>query len=77
VRATLTSGRTYNQSNPEQRAISHVCLGNNAGDTPHLPTKQCDRMRAETFFPSCWDGKNVDSADHKSHVSLSVCDTPC
>jgi hypothetical protein len=25
-------------------------------------------MRAETFFPSCWDGKNLDSADHKSHV---------
>ncbi|KAG5970350.1 hypothetical protein E4U55_001725, partial [Claviceps digitariae] len=59
--------RTFNKSNPEQRAISHICLGNNAGDSPHLPTKQCDRMRAETFFPSCWDGKNLDSATHKSH----------
>lgn len=27
-------------------------------------------MRAETFFPSCWDGWNVDSADHKSHVRI-------
>ena len=21
------------------------------------------------FFPSCWDGKNLDSPDHKSHMS--------
>ncbi|KAG6006745.1 hypothetical protein E4U21_006730 [Claviceps maximensis] len=62
--------RTFNKSNPEQRAISHICLGKNAGDSPHLPTKQCDRMRAETFFPSCWDGKNVDSEDHKSHMAF-------
>ncbi|OAA40947.1 hypothetical protein NOR_05529 [Metarhizium rileyi] len=62
--------RTYNKSNPEQRAISHVCLGANAGDTPHLPTKQCDRMRAETFFPSCWDGTNLDSGNHKSHMAF-------
>ncbi|KAG5922085.1 hypothetical protein E4U53_003734 [Claviceps sorghi] len=62
--------RTFNKSNPEQRAISHICLGQNAGDWPHLPTKQCDRMRAETFFPSCWDGKNLDSADHKSHMAF-------
>ncbi|KAG5929020.1 hypothetical protein E4U42_007447 [Claviceps africana] len=62
--------RTFNKSNPEQRAISHICLGANAGDTPHLPTKQCDRMRAETFFPSCWDGQHLDSADHKSHMAF-------
>ncbi|KAG8424071.1 hypothetical protein J3458_000905 [Metarhizium acridum] len=62
--------RTYNHSNPEQRAISHVCLGANGGETPHLPAKQCDRMRAETFFPSCWDGRNLDSGDHKSHMAF-------
>ncbi|OAQ93330.1 WSC domain-containing protein [Purpureocillium lilacinum] len=63
--------RTYNQSNPEQRAISHVCLGQgDSPESPSLPTKQCERMRAETFFPSCWDGKNLDSASHKSHVAF-------
>ncbi|TQS32076.1 hypothetical protein Golomagni_07618, partial [Golovinomyces magnicellulatus] len=55
--------RTFNQSSPEQRAISHVCLdGANKGDTPSLTRLPCDRLRAETFFPSCWDGKNLDSA---------------
>ncbi|KAG6289368.1 hypothetical protein E4U09_005055 [Claviceps aff. purpurea] len=62
--------RTFNKTNPEQRAISHICLGENAGDTPHLPVKQCDRMRAETFFPSCWDGKNLDSPTHKHHMAF-------
>ncbi|PHH78570.1 hypothetical protein CDD80_6681 [Ophiocordyceps camponoti-rufipedis] len=63
--------RTYDASNPEQRAISHICLGPGASDdTPHLPTKQCERLRAETFFPSCWDGTNLDSANHKSHMAF-------
>lgn len=26
-------------------------------------------LRAEVFFPSCWDGINSDSADHKSHMA--------
>lgn len=27
-------------------------------------------VRAEIIFPSCWDGKNLDSDDHKSHVAF-------
>jgi hypothetical protein len=30
--------------------------------------KQCDTIRAEYYFPSCWDGESLDSDDHKSHV---------
>lgn len=26
-------------------------------------------VRAEILFPSCWDGVNLDSEDHKSHVA--------
>lgn len=30
----------------------------------------CDNgLRAEIVFPSCWDGKNLDSANHRSHVA--------
>lgn len=29
-------------------------------------------MRAQVFFPSCWDGKNLDSADHKSHMAYPI-----
>ena len=38
-----------------------------------LPTKQfidsCTQIRTEQYFPSCWDGKNVNSTDHKSHMA--------
>lgn len=34
-----------------------------AGTTP---------LVASIVFPTCWDGKNLDSTDHKSHVSYAV-----
>lgn len=35
-----------------------------------LDTNCINGVRAEIIFPSCWDGKNLDSADHKSHVAF-------
>lgn len=29
-------------------------------------------MRAQVYFPSCWDGVNLDSEDHKSHMSYQI-----
>ncbi|KAK0623861.1 hypothetical protein B0T14DRAFT_495263 [Immersiella caudata] len=38
--------------------------------TPHLPYFNClDFLRASVAFPDCWDGKNLDSPDHRSHVA--------
>jgi hypothetical protein len=31
-----------------------------------------DRVRMDIFFPSCWDGVNLDSTDHKSHMAYPV-----
>jgi len=58
----------------EQRAVSHVCLdysGSGAqGQFNNLPAHNCpDGVRTQVFFPSCWDGVNLDSVDHKSHVA--------
>jgi len=73
--------RTYNASNFEDQAVSYVCLdysGSHNGD-PAWAERQdffshnCPNgMRAQVFFPSCWDGQNLDSADHKSHMSYPV-----
>lgn len=55
-----------------QRAVSHVCIGGTAaeGETPGFPKNNCPQgFRAQVFFPSCWDGKNLDSPDHKSHMA--------
>ncbi|TFK23865.1 hypothetical protein FA15DRAFT_656355 [Coprinopsis marcescibilis] len=39
-------------------------------DTVELPNKPCPYgIRANLFFPSCWDGVNLDTPDHSSHVA--------
>lgn len=54
------------------QAVSFVCLDYDGVSTQgyNLPNKTCpDGLRAQVFFPSCWDGVNLDSADHKSHMA--------
>ncbi|KAF9522964.1 hypothetical protein CPB83DRAFT_822189 [Crepidotus variabilis] len=39
-------------------------------DTVHLPNKTCGGgIRQNVFFPTCWDGKNLDTPDHHSHMA--------
>ena len=55
-----------------------------SSDTSELPLKLCAQgIRATITFPSCWDGKNTDSPDHRSHVAFlstgpdnGTCDDP-
>lgn len=61
--------RTFDRSKPEDRAISHVCL-DPGQDSVEILQSPCAEMRTQTYFPSCWNGRDLDSADHKSHVSI-------
>ncbi|CAO1613714.1 unnamed protein product [Sympodiomycopsis kandeliae] len=56
------------------KAVSFVCLGvPNSPQTTTLPNGPCPGgIRTQIVFPSCWDGKNLDSADHTSHVSYPL-----
>ncbi|KAF2792136.1 hypothetical protein K505DRAFT_363194 [Melanomma pulvis-pyrius CBS 109.77] len=39
-------------------------------DTEELPKKAClGGIRSNILYPTCWDGVNLDSPDHKSHVA--------
>ncbi|KAF2251313.1 hypothetical protein BU26DRAFT_423829 [Trematosphaeria pertusa] len=71
--------RSYVGDN-DARGLSFRCWGENFSgdigapgmgtDTRTLPPKPCPGgIRANHFFPTCWDGKNLDSPDHKSHVA--------
>jgi hypothetical protein len=41
-------------------------------DTSAFPTTPCPGgIRATIIFPSCWDGVNLDSPDHRAHVAYS------
>jgi hypothetical protein len=47
-----------------------VLSGNPPSDTPPVcPGGPGQELRLHVNFPSCWDGKNPDSADHKSHMA--------
>lgn len=63
-------------------AICHRCLGArdrtmggsgapcDSSDSAGFPATPCPGgIRATVIFPSCWDGKNLDSVDHRSHVA--------
>jgi len=43
------------------------CDNNDTVDIPADP--KCKMIRQTIIFPTCWDGKNVDSPDHQSHMA--------
>jgi hypothetical protein len=68
------------QEDLSQRAIGFNCL--NYQKTPeatlerhYLPEKDyldahcADGVRFEVMFPSCWNGKDISSSNHKDHVA--------
>ncbi len=39
---------------------------------PACPDAGRHALRLHVTFPSCWDGKNLDSTDHQSHVAYPI-----
>ncbi|KAK4168251.1 hypothetical protein QBC43DRAFT_360058 [Cladorrhinum sp. PSN259] len=71
------------RTNPApSRKICHRCMptsGDNKNincgspDAQTFPTKFCEGgIRTIITFPTCWDGKNLDSPDHMSHVAYAT-----
>lgn len=63
---------TYDESDPSNKAVGFICLdySGTSPESKEFPKTNCkDGLRAQVTFPSCWDGKNTDSEDHKSHMS--------
>lgn len=55
------------------KGISFNCLGADKPETNGIPNYKCPGgLRAQVYFPSCWNGKNLDTPDHKSHMSYPV-----
>jgi len=65
--------RTYNNNDFAQQAVSFSCLGGSSGETKGFPTTTCTNLiRAQVYFPGCWDGVNLDPPDHQSHVAYPI-----
>ncbi len=71
VQSKVPSGLCYRcEANMQQNPFGGApCTG---ADTKSFPKTPCGGgWRVTVTFPSCWDGKNTDSPDHKAHISVS------
>ncbi|KAL0577271.1 hypothetical protein V5O48_004728, partial [Marasmius crinis-equi] len=68
--------RAYNSSIDDSRSIMMRCLATDltsGPDTNGMPTTKCKGgIRSQVNFPTCWDGKNVDTTNHKDHVRYAI-----
>jgi hypothetical protein len=55
------------------RQLTYICMENQGTRAPefvNFPETPCAAgIMANHRFPTCWDGKNLDSANHRDHVS--------
>lgn len=60
---------------PQDGSIARfACVGGTADNIWRAQIPSCpagSQLNAEVFFPQCWDGVNLDSPDHKSHMAYS------
>ncbi|CAG8953618.1 hypothetical protein HYFRA_00010077 [Hymenoscyphus fraxineus] len=80
----LAGNPTLRTTTGESRGICHRCFEGidftpfggapcTGNDTTHLPDHFCPGgIRTQVTFPTCWDGKNLDSPDHQSHVAYAT-----
>ncbi|KAM0720429.1 hypothetical protein Q7P37_004565 [Cladosporium fusiforme] len=62
-----TKRRTFDPTDLRQAAILTQTGGGEVYGMP--PTLDGERLSGHVRFPSCWDGVNLDSDDHFSHMS--------
>jgi hypothetical protein len=71
--ADTPTSRSNNESDSTDE--TYLCLNPSAQPSRHdsLPALPCPGgLRSQVTFPSCWDGKNPDSRNHKTHVAFAT-----
>lgn len=69
----IIAGQANATTPPNPARFKWSCLG--APDSSTTAFVVCpvgSKLEMLLNFPDCWDGKNLDSADHKSHMSYNV-----
>lgn len=60
------------KSTGPQANVEFVCSAGGARGPTIQNCAAGDELWAEVDFPQCWDGRNLDSPDHKSHMSVPI-----
>jgi hypothetical protein len=67
--ATATSPQPLTVTRWDCGIEAHVAA---SSDPPTCPPGPRTALRLHVSFPECWDGQNVDSSDHHSHMAYAV-----
>ncbi|KAK3315584.1 hypothetical protein B0H66DRAFT_628768, partial [Apodospora peruviana] len=75
-RMTVGSPSTTTKTSNANPGLRYTCLQDimtRGSETYDFPTKPCPAgIMAIHHFPSCWDGKNLDSPNHQDHMYSTV-----
>jgi hypothetical protein len=74
ARLKVIAGDAYARTAQSRRVTSWSCAVTPAARSsaiPSCPGTRYGALRLQVSFPDCWDGKRLDSADHKSHMAYS------
>jgi hypothetical protein len=56
----------------QSQRITYWSCGRRSTISSSIPTCNGPSLRLQVFFPNCWDGSRLESADHKSHMAYST-----
>lgn len=64
-------------TSPQSRGVTSWSCGADSGvdrssTVPTCPDARGSFLRLHIRFPECWDGRRLDSADHKSHMAYAT-----
>jgi Domain of unknown function (DUF1996) len=64
-------------TSPQSLGVTFWSCGVDSGversaSVPTCPTLRRSFLRLHIRFPECWDGRNLDSTDHKSHMAYAL-----
>lgn len=69
----VVGGPSVTVNTPERYKITWSCSDYGSHDLPPAGTcKQGDRLILQMTAPSCWDGRHLDVAGHRSHLTWPV-----
>jgi hypothetical protein len=73
--ASPVSGTPHPSASGIYSSIDDVVDAGCPGNTPSTPKEQTVFLKVGFTGPSCWDGLNLDSPDHRSHVAYTLIGT--
>jgi hypothetical protein len=68
----IAGSSTATASNPQPTRITNWNCGDGIQGTAKVPSSCSGKpLRLRIEFPNCWNGRTLDSADHKSHMAYA------